>query len=342
MLSYPPFLAVSGLAQAAKSGHPLKQGQHGAAVALLQGALIDLGAKLPKSTGKLGAPDGIFGQETFTALKVFQTAQKMTASGIADKATLELLDKLLAAKTAAKVAPMPKPPVAPPPPRTAQYQLGTADPPLKADQGSGKWNSKTKEAVYVALKASIIQILPQASVIVGYDAAKHMAHYMGNTGRTYTIDLERMIEQVPSAREALELEAAQAQEFAEMLPTGKHPITSVVGEGGYNTKDENWNWYYAIGGYTSWGKGEVNVSNGATGREYILDFEYKFYDRYNWDKGKSVTLFGIRITDEFMAEFHRQGLAQELDCIGSVTRRLSWKHGAQLSKDQLRRPGSRA
>jgi hypothetical protein len=92
-------------------------------------------------------------------------------------------------------------------------------------------------------------------VLIGDDAVKHMSHYLGNTGRTYTIDLEDMVEEVPSARENLEIEAAQAQEFAELLGPGKYAIRSRSAEGGYNAKDESWNWYFATGGYSSWGAG---------------------------------------------------------------------------------------
>lgn len=150
-----------------------------------------------------------------------------------------------------------------------------------------------------------------------------------------------MIAQVPSAREALQEEAAQAQEFVEMLPVGTHRITSRVTEPGYNTKEENWNWFYAIGGYSSWGKGEATVTDGPKGRQYALDFEYELYDRYNWDKGKSVTIFRIKITDEFMGEFHRQGLAREFDCHGSVKRRFTWQAGQDIPPGQFARGSGR-
>jgi hypothetical protein len=147
---------------------------------------------------------------------------------------------------------------------------------------------------------------------------------------------------VPSARDNLELEAAQAQGFAESLPVGRHKITSRMAEAGYNEKEENWNWYFATGGYVSWGKGEVAVRDTPTGREYEMDFVYKFYDRYNWDKGKKVNIIGIEVTDQFMGEFHRQGLAREFDCVGSVKRRLTWKHGQDLAPAQLRSSAGRA
>jgi hypothetical protein len=83
------------------------------------------------------------------------------------------------------------------------------------------------------------------------------------------------------------------------------------------------------------------VKAGPGGPEYELDFEYKFYDRYNWDRGKSVEFAGITVTDESMGEFHRQGLAREFDCRGSFSRRFTWKKGAPIPPHQLAVAGAR-
>lgn len=64
-------------------------------------------------------------------------------------------------------------------------------------------------------------------------------------------------------------------------------------------------------------------------------FVTSFYDRYNWDGGKKVNLFGIEVTDHFMGEFHRQGLAQEFDRVGVVRRRLTWREGEEISRTQV-------
>jgi hypothetical protein len=114
-----------------------------------------------------------------------------------------------------------------------------------------------------------------------------------------------------------------------------------MAENGYNTKVENQNWYYAIGGYSSWGVGKAVVSGDTAHRTFSVDFEYKFYDRYNWDGGKSVTIHGITVTDAFMGEFHRQGLAKEYDCYGSFKRSFSWKKGDPIPQAQLDGPGGR-
>ena len=207
----------------------------------------------------------------------------------------------------------------------ASYTNGTSDPVIKADPGAGTWNSSPKTLKMWALKRAIIHILPHAYVIIGDDATKHMAHYLGNGGANYTIDLADMVNDVRSAKLLYDAELAMAKQYVMTLPVGVANITSARATGGYNTKSENWNWFFAVGGYSAWGKGVATVARDSKGKQgYRMAFEYKFYDRYNWDKGKSVEIFGIKITDKFMAEFHRQGLAKEFDMFGSMKETVEW------------------
>ncbi|HEY3225743.1 MAG TPA: hypothetical protein VGK61_01950, partial [Planctomycetota bacterium] len=192
------------------------------------------------------------------------------------------------------------------------YIVGNTDPPVARDPGAGVWNSEPRTLEMILKKAAILDILPSAAIVVGDDAAKHMLHYMRNVGTDYTIDLEDMLDDVPAARANYNLELEEAKRFVETLAPGVHEIASTrITPHLYNTKAESYNWYFAIGGYSAWGKGLATVDPSGS---YQLNFEYKFFDRYNWDGGKKVTLFGIEITDEFMARFHREGLAMEFDC----------------------------
>lgn len=101
----------------------------------------------------------------------------------------------------------------------------------------------------------------------------------GASGRA--IDLEGMVKEVPSARERYEDEVAQAKRFVELLGVGSWDIRSKTPEGGYNLQKENRNWFFAIGGYSSWGVGRAVVSGSGPGSALELDFAYRFYDRYN-------------------------------------------------------------
>jgi len=82
-----------------------------------------------------------------------------------------------------------------------------------------------------------------------------------------------------------------------------------------------------VGGYDAWGKGTVTVKCPKGDSEYTLQFKYIVEDRYNWDTGKSVTIGLITVTDHFMGEWHRQGLAREFQLIGIETVTIRWKKG---------------
>jgi hypothetical protein len=71
-----------------------------------------------------------------------------------------------------------------------------------------------------------------------------------------TINLEGMVKDVPSAKNRLLREVQQMQRFVETLPPGGvNSFTSKTLEVGYDTQVESRNWYFAIGGYSTWGKG---------------------------------------------------------------------------------------
>ena len=356
LLASPYFKNNVRLQSAASGARPLAQGEHSDGVAAMQAGLVDLGYSLPKSAkagkGHPGTPmDGAFGAETLAAVMKFQTNEQLKSDGIAGARTLFALDKKLLKKTPAKAAGRSHTPptrgaasrAAAPAPAAAPfssiqvedavYKIGFADPPLASDAGAGVWNSKAWEFQTVTLKALIESNLNFAAAYPGPNAVRHMRHYFANHGRPLTINLENMISSVPIAKQALLSEFRQAQRFIQKLPVGRHQFTSKSAESAYNFKRESADWFYATGGYSFWGKGTVEIKMVGGEKQYDVEFIYKFYDRYNWDGGKSVTLAGVTITDEFMGEFHRQGIAKEYDCFGEVKRKLTWKGDVAVPAD---------
>lgn len=219
--------------------------------------------------------------------------------------------------------------------RDAFYQTGTNDPSLAHDFGAGPWRSKSVTAAAIAERELILTILGLPTIVYpGPNATRHMRRYFDNNGRDYTIDLENMVKVVPSAKRNMVGEFRLAQAFVQTLPIGTHHFTARATRGGYNLKSENADWFFAVGGYTRWGKGVATITPCNIGRHYEVEFEYKFYDRYNWDGGKSVTIGGVTITDEFMAEFHREGLAREFDCYGSIDRHFAWDGDIAVPSDE--------
>lgn len=87
------------LQSAARNQPPLRKGETGQAVGVMQQAFIDLGFSMPVTTGN-GAkpPDGIYGDETAKTVRTFQTQRQLSPDGIAGKDTLHALDALLLGK----------------------------------------------------------------------------------------------------------------------------------------------------------------------------------------------------------------------------------------------------
>ncbi len=347
-LTYTPFKAIESIRNAAENSPPLKLGSKGVGIQVLQGGLIDLGYKLPISTRKTGYPDGIYGKETVTVITQFQKDSKLPLKdGIAGKNTVSLLDKSLTkivdkAFIAAK-SPIPLIPI---PPKDRDYEIGNSDPKINPDIGSGAFNTVPTQVSLWALKQAILEILPprgvSAAVLIGPDATKHMLHYLSAQGTTLHINLEGMIEAGSTAKAHFVNEVSQAQKFVEKLTVGRHLITSKNTESAYNYKSETTNWFYAVGGYSTWGKGIATINEDTNGKLiFSLEFEYHFYDRYNWDKGKEVNVGPITITDEFMGDFHRQGLAREYDTVGLIKRKFSWKQGQAIPPEQYNRNSGR-
>lgn len=200
---------------------------------------------------------------------------------------------------------------------------------MRPGDGAGPYNSNPKTAAVLADRLLFDVVTDVvAGFKLGWNARRHMLHYLGNTGDDLEINLEDMIRSVPLARRAIVSKARQAQAFVQMLPVGRHYFTSVRNETAYNYEEESADWYFAIGGYTYWGRGFVDITptkGSASGMRYEMTFFFCFYDRYNWDKGKKVFIQGREIADSRLGEFHRQGLAREYDCVGSVYRSFAWE-----------------
>lgn len=90
------FSGSSRLQDAAENHPPLTKGARGRAVHLVQFALLDLGYAMPKSTGGMVSPDGIYGDETVGVVRAFQRNQRnplLTDDGIVGRDTMRALDR---------------------------------------------------------------------------------------------------------------------------------------------------------------------------------------------------------------------------------------------------------
>ena len=94
-LTSPRFASNQRLQKVAQNAPPMKWGEKGDAVAIVQQAFIELGFPMPVSTRKTGKPDGIFGQETYNTTKKFQQKHTLSIDGVVGKQTMGRLDQLI-------------------------------------------------------------------------------------------------------------------------------------------------------------------------------------------------------------------------------------------------------
>jgi Putative peptidoglycan binding domain len=95
MLSSKRFSAVQRLRSAAQNNPPIKVGESGEAVRVLQLAFVSLNFPMPISTQNYTTlPDGFFGRETYQTVKGFQAKYSLQQDGIVGKETLGKLDQL--------------------------------------------------------------------------------------------------------------------------------------------------------------------------------------------------------------------------------------------------------
>ena len=97
-LTAPRFVRNVRLQKASNNDPAMMQGETSIGVRDLQQAFLDLGYKMPKSTGGgMSAPDAIFGSETRTVAIQFQKSNGLVPDGIVGKQTLTRLDQIFSA-----------------------------------------------------------------------------------------------------------------------------------------------------------------------------------------------------------------------------------------------------
>jgi hypothetical protein len=153
-----------------------------------------------------------------------------------------------------------------------------------------------------------------------------LAHYLEGSGTTREIDLDRLIQEVKSARGTFEAQMADAIVYSMDLKDGEHfhATRTIPGRMG---KKESPNWYFAIAGYRSWSDGRVQ----GCGTDRTVFFRWNIFDEYNFNYGDEATVDGlglsINVKDEQLIAFHRMGLAKNYDTRGKATRQIILKAG---------------
>jgi uncharacterized protein YukE len=214
--------------------------------------------------------------------------------------------------------------------RVGETKSGIPGPPPnpKTDAGAGEhgsdpWYTRADDLIYEELAYNAATIADAAGWT---HAAKHLNHYLNNSGDTITVNPDEMMRDAGQFRAEVDKtvtnEMRRIAAEAEANGTYGKPVQfGTDWKGHYISKGENADWFYAMGGVRYAVTGEATVHPPEhPGGEPRVEMQYKthVFDRYNWDGGKSTDIGPITITDDKMAELHRAGVAQEYDITGST------------------------
>jgi RHS repeat-associated protein len=167
------------------------------------------------------------------------------------------------------------------------------------------------------------------------DAAKHMRHYLLNSGKTLEVDVQKMINDSERPRwyffNEINDAMSSAEEFVDLNPRIKRMQLAGRWNQGENGKgDSGENWFYAVGGYSGAGYAEVQVLEDC---KFSMNFTYNFADKYNWDRGKHAKILGHTVSDATLGRLHEVGLAHEFEMTGKAVKPVSWQRGQRYNSD---------
>ena len=189
------------------------------------------------------------------------------------------------------------------------------DPPAP-DAGSGEHGSEgagirdrvNKEKWYAAADA--------AETLGLTDAARHLRHYLDNSGEPLQVDVASVLHDEPGLREGVgnQVGLATRDALTRYDGTGSADIPFRTSWRVFTAAGKNW--FYGLGSMSHSVTGVVHVEPGNPPRTTVT-YRVHVHDRYNWDGNKSTQFGPITVKDEELQALHRKGLAQEYDVDGT-------------------------
>ncbi|MBE7451439.1 MAG: DUF4157 domain-containing protein [Kofleriaceae bacterium] len=139
-----------------------------------------------------------------------------------------------------------------------------------ADDGSGEWGGEADDRGLTdhANRQMWFQVANAAEGMGLTNAARHMRHYLNNSGATLQVSVDSMLRDVESFRTAYDTELGEARAQADERIAAMGDVTSeqtftLTGERRstvYCSRAESDDWYFAVGGFTHWWTAEVTVT----------------------------------------------------------------------------------
>ena len=161
------------------------------------------------------------------------------------------------------------------------------------------------------------------------NAARHMRHYLNNTGETLKVNVDHMLRDLHDFKKLFDTEIALAQEKANARITAGNQTEPIqfsisspwdLDKNHYADQKNKGDWYWAMGGFYYRYTALIETTppqtpNGETNVK--MTTQIHVFDRYNWDNPKDVNIGGVKIEDNTLAELHKVGLAKEYNINGS-------------------------
>lgn len=217
------------------------------------------------------------------------------------------------------------------------------DPPPPPAEGDGSGEHGSRGAgIGDRISEQLAGALATAAEVLGYtDAARHLRHYLANSGDDLEVDVERVIADVAAAQQQVDSQLdgvldEHAEAIAAAAASGERLVIPFTTDWGVATADQDseGNWFFALGSFSLSQTGVIVVETGPDGQPVVrVEYQTHLFDRYNWDAGKSVTIGPVTIEDQRLQDLHETGLAQEFDVYGSPDTQVIEVDPADLDAD---------
>ncbi|MER6446546.1 hypothetical protein [Streptomyces venezuelae] len=213
----------------------------------------------------------------------------------------------------------------------ALKRAGILDPAYQwrqADPGAGGFGTEEPTAHDAFLLSQAEAMMVGGDFIGNTEASRNLAHYLGGSGTTLKLDIDRAMSDDGSFRAAVASDISNHQEqwrqeaLDAFKRSGGSPVSIPVETNAVGGTFEDRNWYLGVGSHMRNVSGNVSVVPDAQGQPKVtMDYQVNVWDRYNWDAGKETPIGPMTIKDADMARLHAVGLAREFDMQGTSSAR---------------------
>ena len=209
-------------------------------------------------------------------------------------------------------------------------------PPQPPNDGSGEHGAKDRNLLQqqfdLAQKQLWYGVAAAADAAGMDDAARHMRHFLGNSGEDLNVNPENILNDLPDFKDKSQIvferqvldEANQIigenydgtpMRFSITTPWQLYPMYQPTLSDQLSNQG---NWYYALGSFSYCYGADIVVTPDAYGRPQVqIEYQMHIFDRYNWDEDKGVAIGIIPVPDTALGHLHQVGIAQEYEVWGT-------------------------